>query len=166
MMTEPRQAPFHRRVVVWSLVTAVLLLAAAPAVRAASTVRVDDSGTIVNQPVVAMRWRKPVPSRAQDNNVDAEIRVALRLNMAPFQNQPVRLFMGLAPVTGDPVSASWRTQGRLLPGTVRSGGRTLIFNGIASSARIEETIDMTLTTDGRNLATTQTLQFYFEVDLP
>lgn len=164
-MTKSRQAALHRQVVVWSMVTAALL-AAAPAVRAASTVRVDDSGTIVNQPVVAMRWRKPVPSRAQDNNVDAEIRVALRLNMAPFLNQPVRLFMGLAPVTGDPVSASWRTQGRLLPGTVRSGGRTLIFNGVASGARIEETIDMTLTTDGRNLATTQTLQFFFEVDLP
>lgn len=148
------------------MTAAMLLLAAIPAVRAASTVRVDDSGTVVNQPVVAMRWRKPVPSRAQDHNVDAEIRVALRLNMAPFQNQPVRLFMGLAPVHADPVVASWRTQGRLLPGTVRSGGRTLIFNGIVTSARIEETIDLTLTTDGRNLAETQTLQFYFEVDLP
>lgn len=164
-MTMSRQAALHRQVVVWSMVTAALL-AGAPAVRAASTVRVDDSGTIVNQPVVAMRWRKPVPSRAQDNNVDAENRVALRLNMAPFLNQSVRLYMGLAPVTGDPVSATWRTQGRLLPGTVRSGGRTLIFNGVANSARIEETIDMTLTTDGRNLTTTQTLQFYFEVDLP
>jgi hypothetical protein len=166
MMIPLRLALSPCRAVVWSLATAALLIAAQPAAQAASTVRVDDSGTIVDQPVVAMRWRKPVPSRAQDNNVDAEIRVALRLNMAAFLNQPVRLFMGLAPVTGDPVSASWRTQGRLLPGTVRSGGRTLIFNGVASSARLEETIDMTLTTDGRNLATTQTLQFYFEVDLP
>ena len=164
-MTGSRLSELSRRVVVRPLAMAALL-AAAPAVHAASTIRVDDAGTIVNQPVVAMRWRKPVPSRAQDNKVDADIRVALRLNMAPFRNQQVRLFMGLAPVTGDPVSARWRTQGRLLPGTVRSGGRTLIFNGVASSARIEETIDMTLTTDGRNLADTQTLQFYFEVDLP
>ncbi|MFC5496170.1 hypothetical protein ACFPOE_01370 [Caenimonas terrae] len=155
-----------RRRVLAALATAALLLPAAPAARAASTVRVDDSGTIVNQPVVPMRWRKPAPSRAQDNNVDGAVRVALRLNMAPFLNQQVRLFMGLAPVTGDPVSASWRTQGRLLPGTVRSGGRTLIFNGVASSARIEETIDMTLSTDGRNMADIQTLQFFFEVDLP
>ena len=164
-MTEQRHAASRLRCMMGALVAATLL-AGAPAGHAASTVRVDDAGTIVSQPVVAMRWRKPVPSRAQDNNVDAQISVALRLNMAPFLNQPVRLFMGLAPVTGDPVSASWRTQGRLLPGTVRSGGRTLIFNGIAGSARIEETIDMTLTTDGRNLATTQTLQFFFEVDLP
>ena len=165
-MTASRHTSHHRRAVVWFMMAAILLPGAIPAVRAASTVRVDDSGTIVNQPVVAMRWRKPVPSRAQDNNVDAEVRVALRLNMAPFLNQQVRLFMGLAPVNADPVVASWRTQGRLLPGTVRSGGRTLIFNGIVTGARMEETIDVTLTTDGRNLAGTHTLQFYFEVDLP
>jgi hypothetical protein len=147
-------------------VAATLLIASPPEAWAASTVRVDDSGTIVNQPVVAMRWRIPVPSRAQDHNVDANIRVALRLNTAPFLNQPVRLFMGLAPVTGDPVSATWRTQGRLLPGTVRSGGRTLIYSGVVTASRLEETIDVTLTTDGRNLATTENLQFYFEVDLP
>lgn len=165
-MTMSPPAARDRMAFAWSLAVTTLLLISTPAVRAASTIRVDDSGTVVNQPVVAMRWRKPVPSRAQDHNVDAEIRVALRLNMAPLLNQQVRLFMGLAPVNADPVIATWRTQGRLLPGTVRSGGRTLIFNGIASSARIEETIDVTLTTDGRNLATTQTLQFYFEADLP
>lgn len=165
-MTTSRPTNLDRRTVVWSMAASALLFAATPAVHAAGTVRVDDSGTVVSQPVVAMRWRKPVPSRAQDHNVDAEIRVALRLNMAPFLNQPVRLFMGLAPVHADPVIATWRTQGRLLPGTVRSGGRTLIFNGVVTGARIEETIDMTLNTDGRNLATTQTLQFYFEADLP
>lgn len=155
----------HARLLLCCL-AAALLLAAVPHVRAASTVRVDDSGTVVSQPVVAMRWRKPAPSRAQDHHVDAEIRVALRLNMAPFQNQAVRLFMGLAPVNADPVTASWRTQGRLLPGTVSSGGRTLVFNGVVTSARFEETIDLLLTTDGRNLDRTQALQFYFEVDLP
>lgn len=165
-MTTSRSNNLHCHAVAWSMAVSILLLAATFGVHAAGTVRVDDSGTVVNQPVVSMRWRKPVPSRARDNNVDAEVRVALRLNMAPFQNQPVRLFMGLAPVIADPVVASWRTQGRLLPGTVRSGGRTLIFNGLVSGARIEETIDLTLTTDGRNLATAQTLQFYFEVDVP
>jgi hypothetical protein len=164
-MTKATSASVHRRFIAGCLAAAVVLACAAPAA-SASTVRVDDSGTVVNQPVVSMRWRKPVPSRAQDHNVDAEVRVALRLNMAPFLNRPVRLFMGLAPLTGDPVTASWRTQGRLLPGTVRSGARTLIYNGVASSSQLEETIDVTLTTDGRNLASTQTLQFYFEVDSP
>lgn len=149
-----------------SLLTAAVLIACAAPEADAATVRIDDSGTVVNQPLVSMRWRKPAPSRAQDHNVDAEVRVALRLNMAQFVNRPVLLYMGLAPLTGDPVTATWRTQGRLLPGTVRSGARTLIYNGVVSSAQLEETIDVTLTTDGRNLATTQTLQFYFEVDTP
>ena len=147
-------------------VVALLLYAATPAAHSKSTVRVDDSGTIVSQPVVAMRWRKPVPSRAHDHTMDAELRVALRLNMQPFMNQTVSLYMGLAPVTGDPVSASWRTQGRLLPGTVRSGARTLVYHGTVTAARLEETIDLALTADGRNLATQQTLQFFFEADLP
>jgi hypothetical protein len=154
-----------RRFLAAVLAAAVLGIGAAPAVEAA-TVRIDDSGTVVNQPLVPMRWRKPAPSRAQDHNVDGEVRVALRLNMAQFLNKQVLLYMGLAPLTGDPVTATWRTQGRLLPGTVRSGGRTLIYNGVVSSAQLEETIDVSLSTDGRNLANTQTLQFYFEVDTP
>jgi hypothetical protein len=147
---------------VWLLALAL----AVPAAHAVTTVRVDDSGTVVNQPVVAMQWRKLVRGRAADNNADAQVRVALRLNLAQWLNQSVRLYMALAPVNGDPVQASWRTQGRLLAGTVRSGGRTLIYNGPVTAAVLEETIDLTLTTDGRNLTSPQALQFYFELDLP
>jgi hypothetical protein len=141
-------------------------LLAAPAAQAETTFRVDDSGTVVNQPVLQMQWRKLVPSRAGDNMVDGQVRVALRLNLAQWLNKPVRLYMALAPVNSDPVQASWRTQGRLLSGTVRSGGRSLIYNGPVTAAILEETIDLTLTTDGRNLVSAQSLQFYFEADLP
>jgi hypothetical protein len=144
---------------------AALMWVALPA-HAVTTVRVDDTGTVVNQPVLQMQWRKPVPSRAGDHMVDAQVRVALRLNLTPWLNQSVRLYMALAPVNSDPVQASWRTQGRLLPGSVRSGARSLIYNGPVSASVLEETIDLTLTTDGRNLVSPQALQFYFEVDLP
>lgn len=134
--------------------------------QAITTSRVDDTGTVVNQPVVPMQWRKLVPSRAPDNMVDAQTRVALRLNLTRWLNQSVRLYMALAPVNSDQVQASWRTQGRLLAGTVRSGARALVYEGPVSSAFIEETIDLTLTTDGRTLITPQALQFYFEIDTP
>ncbi|OYT92534.1 MAG: hypothetical protein CFE43_07760 [Burkholderiales bacterium PBB3] len=62
--------------------------------------------------------------------------------------------------------ASWRTQGHLLPGSIRSGGRALIFNGTVTSAFMEETIELALKTDGRSLVSTQGLQFYFEIDSP
>jgi len=133
---------------------------------AAVTTRVDDSGTLVSQGVIPMRWRQLVPGRGADNSVEATVRVALRLNTSRWLNQPVKLYMALAPAAGEPVYASWRTQGRLLPGMLRTGGRTLIFEGIANAASLEETIELTLKTDGRALVSSQALQFYFEVDTP
>lgn len=132
----------------------------------AATTRVDDSGTIVSQGIVAMRWKQLVPGRGTDNSVEANVRVALRLNLARWLNQPVRLYMALAPAVGEPVYATWRTQGRLMPGALRSGGRVLVFEGVANAASLEETLDLTLRTDGRALTSQQSLQFYFEVDTP
>lgn len=132
----------------------------------ATTTRVDDSGTVVNQGVVQMRWKQLVPGRGADNTVEAGVRVAVRLNLARWLNQPVRLYMALAPAPGEPVYATWRTQGRLLPGTLRSGGRALIFEGVVNAALLQETLELTLTTDGRALVAPQSLQFYFEADTP
>ena len=145
------------------LLTASLLAAKGAA---AVTTRVDDSGTVVSQGVVPMRWKQLVPGRGADNSVEGTLRVALRLNMSRWLNQPVKLYMALAPAAGEPVYATWRTQGRLLPGALRSGGRTLIFEGISNAASLEETIEVTLRTDGRALVSSQALQFYFEVDTP
>jgi hypothetical protein len=144
---------------------AALALCAAQSAQALTT-RVDDTGSTLSEGVVPMQWRQLVPGRAADNTVQGAVRVALKLNMGRWLNQPVRLYMGLAPVTGEPVTAEWRTQGRLLPGTLRSGGRTLIYDGVAASRNLEETLELTLRTDGRALVSTQSLQFYFEVDTP
>jgi hypothetical protein len=133
---------------------------------AAGTARVDDSGTVVSQGVLPMRWRQLVPGRGADHSVEAGVRVALRLNLSRWLNQPIKLYMGLAPAAGEPVHAAWRTQGRLLPGTVRTGARTLVFEGVAGPALLEETLELTLRTDGRALVSPQSLQFYFEVDTP
>lgn len=153
----------------WKLLFPCLLTSAALGVLGdalAATIRVDDSGTVVSQGVLPMRWKQLVPGRGADHAVEASVRVALRLNLARWINQPVRLYMALAPSVGEPVYATWRTQGRLLPGTVRSGGRTIIFNGTPNAAALEETIDLALKTDGRTLVSPQALQFYFEIDSP
>jgi hypothetical protein len=115
---------------------------------------------------VPMRWKQLVPGRGADHSVEAGVRVSARLNLAPWLNRPVRLYMALAPSTGEPVYVAWRTQGRLLPGTLKSGARALVFEGLAKTALLEETMDLTLTTDGRALVSSQTLQFYFEIDTP
>jgi hypothetical protein len=132
----------------------------------AATTRVDDSGTVVSQGLVQMRWKQLVPGRGADHSVEANVRVALRLNLAQWLNKPVRLYMALAPAMGDPIYARWQTQGRLLPGSLRSGNRTLVFDSTATTPLLEETLELALTTDGRALTSTQALQFYFEVDTP
>lgn len=147
--------PISLSLVAWSLVPAQ-----------AATIRVDDSGSVVSQGVVPMRWKQLVPGRGADHTVEASLRVALRLNLARWVNQPVRVYMALAPAAGEPIYASWRTQGRLLPGSLRSGTRVLVFDGVTPSPSLEETLDLSLKTDGRALVYPQSLQFYFEVDTP
>jgi len=143
------------------------LLAAAAAAPANASVRVDDSGTLVSTPVAPMRWRQLVPGRGADNTVEAQVRVALRLNLAPWLNQQVSLYMGLPASAAAPViQASWRTQGRLLAGSLRSGTRALVFQGRVTAPVLEETIDLYLATDGRLLTQNQDLPFFFEVDTP
>lgn len=132
----------------------------------AATVRVDDSGTVVSQSVLPMRWKQLIPGRSADHSVEASLHVALRLNLTRWQNQSVRLYMAMAPSSNDIVHARWTTQGRLLPGEVRTGARTLVFNDVVRTAMLEETIVLLLKTDGRTLVAPQELKFYFEIDPP
>jgi hypothetical protein len=133
----------------------------------ARTFRVDDSGTVVNRSVSPMQWKQLVPGRrGTDHSVEAEVNVALRLDLRNWVNQSVQIYMALAPTEGDPVFATWRTWGALLPGTTQSGRRAVIFNGLVKTAVLEETIELTMKTDGRTLTSPRSLQFYFEIDAP
>ena len=133
----------------------------------AATFRVDDSGTRISSPLVPMRWRTLVPGRGSDNTAEGQAQVALRLNVLPWLNQRGRIYLTLAPApSGDTIRATWRTQGRLLPGSVLSGGRTVIYEGALPTSTIEETIELTITADGRGLASPQALQFSFEIETP
>ena len=131
----------------------------------AAVSHVDDSGTVVGQPVTPMRWRQLAPGRAGDNTVEGMVNVALRLNLTPWLRRRVRLFMVFAPTDGEPIIATWRTQGRLLPGSMRGGDRALIYEGFVRDPFLEETILLHLTADGRRLDRTQALQFSFSIEV-
>lgn len=147
--------------------SAIASVTAWPVAASAATFRVDDSGTRISSPLVPMRWRTLVPGRGSDNTAEGQTQVALRLNVLPWLNQRGRIYMTLAPApSGDTIRASWRTQGRLLPGSVQSGGRAVIYEGALPSPTIEETIELTITADGRGLASPQALQFSFEIETP
>ena len=53
-----------------------------------------------------------------------------------------------------------------MPSAARSGTRSIIFNGIATAAALEQTIDLVFKTDGRAPVLLQALQSYFEIDSP
>lgn len=131
---------------------------------AAATYPVDDSGTVVSQPVTQMRWRQPMPSRMGDNRVEGRLNAALRLNLSSWLHRSARIYMSLAPTEGDQLSVTWRTQGRLLPGAVRSGGRTLVFEGEVRDAYLMETIELDIVADGRQLTRAQSLHFTFDIE--
>jgi hypothetical protein len=132
----------------------------------AAAVKVDDSGSLVSQSVLPLRWSQPVPNRSHDNSAQGSLQVALRLDLSPWLNRPVRLYMALPASTHEPIQASWTSQGRLLPGELRSGGRALVFNAVVRSKQLEESLFLTLKADGRKLPPSQTLQFYFEIETP
>lgn len=130
-----------------------------------ATFRLSEAGTVVSDPVVNMRWRHFVPGRGADNTVEASLRVDLRLDLAAWLNRPARIYMVLAPVNSDRVLARWTTQGRLLPGSLWSGARALVFEGPAGPATLNESLLLTLETDGRHLTQLQMLNFYFEIEV-
>jgi hypothetical protein len=131
----------------------------------AETFRVDDSGTTASAPITKMRWRQLVPGRAADHTAEGELQVDLRLNLTRWLHKPVRLYMRLAPTVEATILASWRSQGRLLPGSVRSSDRTLVYEGLVPVAILEETLQMRLSADGRQLTHAQALSFYFELEV-
>ena len=57
------------------------------------------------------------------------------------------------------------TQGKLLAGRLVSGSRALVYDGVISALRIEDTFAIRIETDGRQLNAPQRLQFYFEIDV-
>lgn len=131
----------------------------------ASVYRIDETGTFVSQPVVQMRWRHFVPRRGGDNTVEATVRVDVRLNVQTWLNKPARIYMVLAPMAGDRVAAHWTTQGRLLAGQVRSGGRALVYEGTVGPAVMEDALTLTIEADGDRLDSTQLLDFHFEIEV-
>lgn len=97
--------------------------------------------------------------------MEGRMSVALRLNLSAWVNRPARIYLALAPTDGEQLMATWRTQGRLLPGTVHGGGRTLVFEGVVRESFLQESIVIDLTLDGRKLERAQTLQFFFEIEV-
>jgi hypothetical protein len=131
----------------------------------AATFRVDDSLTLPNETSTPMKWRSLAPNRSVGHAIEGSSVLTIRLNVAPWMNRNGRIYLGLPEQPIGTVTADWTTQGKLLPGELVSGHRTLVYAGPIRTRLLEDTIVLRLQADGRRLAAPQRLQFYFEIDL-
>lgn len=136
-----------------------------PACALAATFRVDDSLTLPNETTTAMRWRSLAPNRAIGNAVEGSSVLTIRLNLAPWLHRSGRIFLVLPEQPIGQVIAEWSTQGKLLPGQLVSGNRTLVYAGPIRASVLEDTIALRLQADGQRLVAPQRLQFHFEIDV-
>lgn len=137
---------------------------AAPAL--AATYVVDDTSTIPYESNVVTRWRDGATGgRQMSNDIEGGAVVTLRLNVQPWLNRNGRVYLVLPQQPIGVVNVEWATQGRLLPGKLRSGERTLVFVGPIRTPTLEDTFTVRVVADGRRVNAPQRLKFHFEIDV-
>ncbi|MEN9537986.1 MAG: hypothetical protein RLZZ126_221 [Pseudomonadota bacterium] len=131
----------------------------------AATFMVDDSQSTVLDAHLPLQWRSLSPSGG-DHIVQGATRVQIRLDTSAWVGRPARIYMVLAPQPNGLVTAQWQTQGALLPGSVTSGQRGLVWSGVVPATRMEDVMAVVIRADGRLVSSAQLLRFHFEIDLP
>jgi len=130
-----------------------------------TTSAVDDSASQVLDQNIRMEWETVVPGRRDAPYVIGDTTVIVRLNVAQWRGAVGRIFMFLPARPEAPILAEWRTRGRLLPGSLRSGGRTIVFAGQIDSNMLEDTLVLRIRTDGELLQRVESLDFRFEIEV-
>jgi hypothetical protein len=130
----------------------------------AATYRLDDTGTLPVDGTVLLRWRTIAPTRGRDDLLVGNVGVIVRLDLSPWVGGSGRIYLVLPEQGTVPTRVSWTTQGRLLPGEMRTGQRVLVHSGPILVPRLEETLLMRIEADGTRLEGVQRLDFHFEID--
>lgn len=131
---------------------------------AAATMPIDDTGTVTVQPTMNLRWQELSPRQRRGDLMEGMTQLRVRLNVKPWLGRSGRIYMVLpAQLPGD-MTATWTTTGRLLPGRVQSGSRTLVYSGAITAPVLEDTLMLSLAVDGKQMRQTYNLLFRFEID--
>jgi hypothetical protein len=142
----------------------IIWLAAAPA--NARTTVIDDSATLPYNAALALRWQQLEPRGHANNLMVGTLQLRVRLNVAPWVKRTGRIYLVLPAQQPSGMTASWTTHGRLLPGRLTAGSRTLVYSGLITTPFIEDVVQLTLTVDSRRMAQQQPypVNFRFEMD--
>ncbi len=73
--------------------------------------------------------------------------------------------MTLPRTAGPTVRAAWQTGGMLLPGSLISGDRALVYAGPVNTPLMRDLIDINLVADGVRLVQPEALAFGFEIEV-
>jgi hypothetical protein len=130
----------------------------------AKTTTIDDSGTQALEPSVSMRWKTPTPSRSGGNLMVGTTTLRVRLNVTPWLRRSGRIYLDLPAQQPGPITTSWITQGRFLPGQVHSGNRVLIYAGPISTPFLEDVMKFQFSLDGSLITRAIPVTFHFEMD--
>lgn len=140
----------------------LLALLAAPAAQA-ETYPVDDTGTRVLGKV-DLAWDSAAPVRGRADTASGGVTVLLRLDMSPWRGRSGRLYLILPARPQGRLLARWSARGPLLPGQLRDGERALVMAGPVATDVIEDTLRLTLHTDGDGDVGAERLEFSFEFE--
>lgn len=155
--------------VIWAIgMRAVWMLVgcAAAGSSGAATYIVDDSTSIPFESQVSTRWRDGSGGgRQMSNEIEGGASVSIRLNLQPWLNRNGRIYLALPQQPIGVVNVEWATQGRMLPGKLQSGQRTLVYAGPIRTPALEDNFTVRVVADGRRVYATQRLQFHFEIDV-
>lgn len=130
----------------------------------AAPLRLDDSLTHTVPPNVQMRWREVQASRDGTAEMEAWVRVNVRIDTRPIANQSGRIYLVLARDQGATMEASWTSQGKLQSGRIASGERTLVYTGVVPGGTLEDQFLMHLRSPADWQGESRRLQFHFEFD--
>ncbi len=143
------------------------LLAVAATGAQAATFVVDDTSTLPYETNLSMRWRDSTVTggRQMSSEIEGATVVTLRLNLQPWLNRNGRVYLALPQQPIGVVNVEWSTQGRMLPGKLQSGERTLVYAGPIRTPFLEDTLTVRVVADGRRVDIAQRLNFHFEIDV-
>jgi hypothetical protein len=150
----------------WSafFLASLLSIIWAPTARAKTTT-IDDSGTQALEPSVSMRWKSAAPPRSgTDNLMVGTTTIRLRINVTPWLRRSGRIYLNLPAQQPGPITVSWITQGRFLPGQVRSGNRVLVYSGPITAPFMEDVMRFQFSVDGTLIRRPVPVTFRFEMD--